>query len=219
MSMNVLPEKKMIYYCFLLILLGMLVTFPVTAVTLVDLELASKERRYTSDNPVQRVKANFEIPTTGWLTVTWKVDPYYRGFKSLKTRGGGGYYPADKGNEYLGPECQKEETAAISGSPYKVVYTCYVNNPQGNRPWVAELIAPHECQAFQVCNEGSQFSAYQRYTIEFESDSGTYDDNYGGLEGGGSCDCDSYDLTYESDDCILYEEDCSDCYYECEYYW
>ena len=65
MSMNVLPEKKMIYYCFLLILLGMLVTFPVTAVTLVDLELASKERRYTSDNPVQRVKANFEIPTTG----------------------------------------------------------------------------------------------------------------------------------------------------------
>ena len=103
------------------------------------------------------------------MTITWQVDPYYPGFKTTRTRGRGTYYPAYMGNDYLGPECQKTETPAESGQPYKKVWKCYVNNPQGDRVWVAKLSAPAECQAFHICHEGMQFKAKQRYKIEFES--------------------------------------------------
>ena len=64
------------------------------------------------------------------------------------------------------------ESGAIVGQPYREVNTFEVTQSLGDMLFRAWLNAPASCDAFQVCNTGTQLPAKQKFTIEFQSTDG-----------------------------------------------
>ena len=137
---------------------------PAGATELVDIHLNPEAREYTPEKPVVQVSQNFLINQPGVLTIHFYADPY----QGQLVRGGYDWATKDGSSIYLGPEISwvRDPTPGIKGQPYEVTTVIKVNSPS-DKPLVAWLTAYHQCQAFQVCNLGSQYSSTMRLVIDF----------------------------------------------------
>lgn len=154
-----------------ILIISSLFMIPVSASTIADLELVSTKHDFGPGvGGIESKEQTIFLPETGWLTVTYQTDPYLGDMK-----GGPDFFPTDLGTYYLGQPGQMTYTPPkwVKGQPGKYVIKSYINTPQGDRPFIVKLVAPWQCQAFQICNAGTVYAAKQRLTYEYTPDSGT----------------------------------------------
>lgn len=158
---------------WLIIFVLQLLVLPALATTLVDLEIVSEERRYDSvyDPIISKVSPDFKLGK-GIITTTYEISSY----PGTGISGCVGWGRVD-GATYIPYFYFKErktipESGAIVGQPYREVNTFEVTQPLGDMLFRAWLNAPASCDAFQVCNTGTQLPAKQKFTIEFQSADG-----------------------------------------------
>ena len=142
---------------------------PASASVIADLELVSTKHDFGPGvGGIESKEQTILLPNAGWLTITYQTEPYLGNMK-----GGPDFFPKDLGSYYLEQPGEKTDTPPkwVKGQPGKYVIKSYVNTPQGDRPFIVKLVAPWECQAFQICNAGTVYAAKQRLTYEYTPDS------------------------------------------------
>lgn len=140
-----------------------------SASIIADLELVSTKHGFGPGvGGIESKEQTILLPNTGWLTITYQTEPYLGNMK-----GGPDFFPKDLGSYYLGQPGEKTDTPPewVKGQPGKYVIKSYINTPQGDRPYIVKLVAPWECQAFQICDAGTVYAAKQRLTYEYTPDS------------------------------------------------
>jgi hypothetical protein len=150
---------------------GILVVFlllilPISAVIVADIDLVTEKRPYNSDNPRKHVESDFfKIPSKGVLTITYETGSYYELTYGWGEQGGSPFYVGPVREVIRTPNLPN--LAIDVGRPFKEVTIVDVNTPQGSNLFQAYLKAPGECISFQNCNEGTQYAAKQKYSIDF----------------------------------------------------
>lgn len=154
-----------------ILIISSLFMIPVSASTIADLELVSTKHDFGPGvGGIESKEQTIFLPETGWLTVTYQTEPYLGDMK-----GGPDFFPKDLGSYYLGQPGEITYTPPkwVKGQPGKYVIKSYINTPQGDRPYTVKLVAPWQCQAYQICNAGTVYAAKQRLTYEYTPDSET----------------------------------------------
>ena len=164
--------KKGIFKAWILFFVLQFLSLSSLAATLASLEIVSEERPYDSDNPViSKVSPEFKLGK-GIVTTTYEISSY----PGTGTSGCVGWGRVDEAT-YIPYFYHKErktipEGGAIVGQPYQEVNTFEVTESLGDILFYAWLKAPAVCQAFQVCHQGTQLQAKQKFTIDFQSADG-----------------------------------------------
>ncbi len=158
-----------------LFLVLLLLIFPVvTAVEVVNLEIVSHERGYDSDNPIiSKTSPDFKLGK-GKLTTTYETSSY-QGCLAGPCFGWGRVDTKFIGSCYLN-DVIRTPKSAVTNQPYKEVGIFDITESQGDTLFTAWLTAPSVCQAMQICQQGTQLAAKQKFTIEFLPGDGSEND-------------------------------------------
>lgn len=164
-------HKRWISNTCVLLFVVLLLTPAALATTKANLEIASEERHYDEDNPVMsKFSPDFKLGGKGTLTTTYETDSFPEGGPYF------GWGRVDEWN-YIPSVYLKDVIRTpdhpIIGQPYKEVGIYDVTESLGDMLFHAWLKAPSVCQAFQICEKGTQMASNQKFTIEFQSDEET----------------------------------------------